>query len=511
MKVKTDIAIVGAGLAGMTLALQLKKSIPELKVTIIDQRVGSAPERAFKIGESMVEVSSWYLGEVLELRSYLLENHLPKFGLRFFMNGGSGIDFGLRPEYGLLDVPEVPNDIKEGFPGVHLTTYNVDRGRFENHLVDHCKESGVDVFLNKKVESVKLGNPHQIHLKDNPDMPIIHTRWVIDSSGRSGLLNRQKELREPQDHQVNAVWFRLEGRIDPEGFSNKTEFHERIPPKLRWLSTNHLMGKGYWIWIIPLPDEATSIGIMLDPAQYSFDQVNQYEKALSWLHLHEPCLAKSVADVPRLDFKVMKSQAYLSRQILSVEKWALSGESALFSDALYSPGGDFIAVTNTLITEMIKAETANDRKRLTLFAKFGEQLLKGMYFHYLGLYRGVYELTGRPGAILQKVAWDTAVYFAYNVLLFRNGYFCDPVFHSEIRHENARLEKLQKSMISYLKNYRDNKCYDGKFIDQSLLKHVQSLYLSSEEKLDQEQLKVRLKENIDILEDFASKIEIILP
>ena len=62
---QTDVAIVGGGLAGMTLALQLRQTLPTLQVTVLDQRNHPAPERKFKVGESMVEVSSWYLRETL--------------------------------------------------------------------------------------------------------------------------------------------------------------------------------------------------------------------------------------------------------------------------------------------------------------------------------------------------------------------------------------------------------------------------------------------------------------
>ena len=111
--------------------------------------------------------------------------------------------------------------------------------------------------------------------------------------------------------------------------------------------------------------------------------------------------------------------------------------------------------------------------------------------------------------MLQKVAWDTAVYFAYNVLLFCNDHFCDPWFHQMIKKENALLESLQQRMIHRFKRYEaPRSSYAGHFIDQACVEHVQSLYLSSEDRLeDADVLKARLKENTDILEDFSNKIE----
>ena len=38
----------------------------------------------------------------------------------------------------------------------------------------------------------------------------------------------------------------------------------RCEPQARWLSTNHLVGAGYWVWLIPLGSGATSVGIVTD-------------------------------------------------------------------------------------------------------------------------------------------------------------------------------------------------------------------------------------------------------
>jgi hypothetical protein len=49
------------------------------------------------------------------------------------------------------------------------------------------------------------------------------------------------------------------------------------------LSTNHLLGKGYWVWIIPLASGATSIGIVADPQFHPYAEFNTFERAMQWL------------------------------------------------------------------------------------------------------------------------------------------------------------------------------------------------------------------------------------
>src|SRR5262245_54861519 len=99
-----DVAICGGGLAGLTMARQLRLQIPGISVAVIERLMGPAPEAAFKVGESTTEAGAYYLAETLKLGDYLAKNHLYKLGFRFFLGDAAG-PFHERPEFGLSDFP----------------------------------------------------------------------------------------------------------------------------------------------------------------------------------------------------------------------------------------------------------------------------------------------------------------------------------------------------------------------------------------------------------------------
>ena len=66
-----DVFIAGGGLAGLTLARQLRRTDPTLRIAVAEKRRHPAPEAAHKVGESSVEIGAHYFEKVLDLESHL--------------------------------------------------------------------------------------------------------------------------------------------------------------------------------------------------------------------------------------------------------------------------------------------------------------------------------------------------------------------------------------------------------------------------------------------------------
>src|SRR5262249_50740823 len=146
---KHDVVILGGGLAGLTLALQLKRRRPQTDVVVIERRSGPAPDAAFKVGESTVESSAHYFADVLDLRDHLENDQLPKFGLRLYLTGGDNRDTPRRVEFAPTLKPP-------------LDTFQVDRGRFENEIRRRVEALGVTVIDGTRVGEVEFGEEEHV-------------------------------------------------------------------------------------------------------------------------------------------------------------------------------------------------------------------------------------------------------------------------------------------------------------------------------------------------------------
>src|SRR6201996_250651 len=262
-----DVAILGGGLAGLTLGLQLKEARPETSIFIAEKRQGRAPEAAFKVGESTQEIACHYFGNVLGLMEHMERDQLRKCGLRFWFPAGDNSQIAERIERGPRAHAPVPS-------------WQFDRGRFENYLGERNHAAGVDLFGGSFITNVEVGDPHRVTIvRGGPggEESTVQGRWLVDASGRSFILKRKLGLLEDNGHIVNSAWFRLAGGLDIEDWADPSDddFFNRMSERgLRQFSTNHLCGKGYWMWMIPLSSGAISIGIVADPRFHAMDEMN---------------------------------------------------------------------------------------------------------------------------------------------------------------------------------------------------------------------------------------------
>ncbi|MDY7089039.1 MAG: tryptophan 7-halogenase [Actinomycetota bacterium] len=404
-----DAVIMGGGAAGLTLAIQLKQARPEISLLVIEPQEHPVPEAAYKVGESTVEIGARYLRDVLGLREHLATRQLEKFGLRMFFTAEGNEDITRRPEIGA-----------EAMTPYEISSFQIDRGRLENHLATGLTDRGVDL-VHGKVEDAELrpGKAHLVSITRNDGAAYrVEARWVLDATGRHSLLRRKLGLSKDVEHRAGAVWFRIGHPLDIDGWSDDPAWHERVSSGRRELSTNHLMGPGYWVWLIRLASDAISIGIVADPALHPFERMNRFERALEWLREYEPQCARAVTEHrdKLQDFKVLRNYPYGVEQVFSADRWALTGEAGMFVDPLYSPGFDLIAIGNGLITDLVTRDLAGEN--IARLAAVHDRVHLTVAEGFFKIYTRQYAVMGNARVMQAKVVFDTAVYWAVPALLY---------------------------------------------------------------------------------------------
>jgi len=491
-----DVAILGGGLAGGCLARQLRLEAPELRLLVAERRRHPVPEAAFKVGESSVEIGAHYFQKRLGLEPHLRSAQIEKLGLRYFFPYGDNRELTPRVELGPPRFPPVPS-------------FQLDRGRLENFLLETDAELGAEVIDDCRVRSIALdgAGAHRVTLENGHGPRTITARWVVDASGRVSLLKRQLGLVRPSSHAANAAWWRFRSRIKIDDWSDDPAWKSRVPSGLRWQSTVHLMGVGYWFWLIPLGSGSHSFGIVADNELHPFHRINRFERALDWLREFEPQAADIMeARAPELeDFLALQHFAHGCARVFSPDRWGLVGEAGVFTDPFYSPGSDFIAMGNDYVTDLVLRETRGEdvRARTEIF---NTNYLR-FFDAFIRLYDGQYPIMGNAQVMTAKVAWDNATYWAINALLFFQRRLRQPEFMASIDPMMRRYFLLHARMQQFLRAWDradSGTMYGGEspnVVDVDYLRHLQSSLGDS--MMDDDSLRRRLEGNFSLLEAFA--------
>ena len=498
-----DVVILGGGLAGLTLSLQLKNAKPDLSILILERRETEAKAAAHKVGESTVELGTHYLREVLNLKCYLEEHELPKHGLRFFFKSHTKDDITSRVELG---------------PRLRLTvpSHQLDRGTLENYMMRLTQEKGTEILLGAKVSNVDISadSSHEISYFKAGEVVKVNCRWVADASGRASIMKRKLQFQKPMEHHSNAVWWRLKGVVDVDTWTDNKEWQSFLEPGLRYLSTVHFMDTGYWLWVIPLGSKNTSIGIVADPAVHPFETFNTYEKAVEWMKQNEPLPHRMLEPLGHgeglLDFKILKHYAHHTERIYSTDRWGVTGESGAFLDPLYSPGTDFIAMNNSWLSDLILREIAGEN--ITARVSIYEQSHLAIVDSWIPVYQNKYLLMGNTQIMVIKIFWDWATYWAVPAHLFANKAFTNLrilkdlfAVQNSLGRKFGKLNKIMQDLFLEWLPF-DNQIFSNRYIDPYELAVLRKFQEEIEIQREPSGMILQIEKNMKILEQFAVAI-----
>jgi flavin-dependent dehydrogenase len=493
-----DAVILGGGLAGLSLAMQLKGEYPDMDIVVLERQARPLREAAHKVGESTVEIAAHYFADTLGLREHLEASHIRKFGFRFFFSDGRD-DLADVTELGVSAVLPTPS-------------YQIDRGILENYLGDEARRRGIDFRDGVTVRGFDIGPgeaSHRVRAVDRDGLEeTLEARWLLDASGRAGMIRRKLDLTRDNGHHANAIWFRIDDRLEIDGWCDDDEWNSRCEPPERWRSTNHLVGPGYWAWLIPLSSGAHSVGIVADAAMHPIEGMKTFDLALAWLWKHQPVVARQV-EARRdklLDFAFFRDYSYGCSRMYSSDRWALTGEAGAFLDPFYSPGSDFIAISNTYITLLVGRDRQGEL--LAPHARLYERLFFSFYEGTLKMFRGQYNLFGDAEVLPIKVIWDYAYYWGVLCQLVFQKRIGDSAFIARLGDELLVAADLNGRMQAFFQAW--HAVSEGRnrkvMLDQRELTWFADMNRTLHDVLDDDTLAARLVANVDMMRSLAASI-----
>jgi flavin-dependent dehydrogenase len=372
----------------------LKRKHPAARVLIIEKTA----EFDRKVGESTTELSSCYMTRLLGLTNYLGHHHLAKQGLRMW--------FANRPDQPFDDCVELGAKYQARLP-----TFQVDRSTLDQHMLDVAVDAGCELARPAKVTAIESG-PYKSHV--TYDSKTVCTRWLVDASGRAAVMPRKLGHFEPNlEHPINAVWARFTGVKDWDSYEWREKFRDyanACRTSRNW-ATNHLMGHGWWCWIIPLRGGDVSAGIVYDSRIFKLAEGPSLGERLKAHLLSHPVGAEifAGAEIIEGDVHAFSALPYSCRKVCD-EGWAAVGDAAGFIDPLYSPGLDFCSYTTYYVADLIARDLAGENVTDSL-TYYNEQYPVTYRLWFETLYKDKYYYMGDAELMAAALLLDVGMYF----------------------------------------------------------------------------------------------------
>ena len=398
MNLSCEVVIVGGAFSGASTALLLKRRNPAWRIVIVEK----SAEFDRKVGESTTEVSSCFLTRVLGLSGHLAHCQLPKQGLRMWF-ARPGVE-------GLAEAAEIG-----AMYNSRLSGFQVDRSTLDGHVLALAIAAGCEVWRPAKVMQLELGGAgrNELTVRVGEETRTLRAQWVVDASGRAAVIARKLgHFRALAEHPVNALWARFTGVKDWDGIELRSRFPAwaNATKTARGLATNHLMGPGWWCWIIPLKGGDTSIGLVYDSRLFQPPAGATIGARLCAHFQTHPVGREILGDARPVEGDQLAYSAlpYVSERIAG-DGWVIAGDAAGFIDPLYSPGLDFCAFTahgaHTLVARALEGEGSD-----AAIASYNERFAFCFRSWFEGVYLDKYHYMG--DAELMAAAWllDIASY-----------------------------------------------------------------------------------------------------
>jgi 2-polyprenyl-6-methoxyphenol hydroxylase-like FAD-dependent oxidoreductase len=329
VETQTDVVIIGGGLIGSMASVLLQNR--GLRTTVLESRP-RGKEQKVVVGEAITEGSSVFLRHEIGMGDWLKANAYRKFGFDFVIRPRDKMPQRIEDCHELL-LSLTPLEEEPAAFSKLIPTFHVERTSMNAHVAELAAERGADFRWGASVEQVELAQPNVVHFSEGGEVRKLSCKWVIDCSGRRTVLGRQLGITRPaMGLNTASVWNRFEGvEADPA-------FWRTFRGVDRRRHTIHFTGPGFWIWWIHQNKNLTSVGVSYDRDRWNPDVKGEDRGFWEMMREFPPVIDALKNARPLEPYQYYAHLPYRSEHWISDKGYAIIGDAAWFTDALYSIG-----------------------------------------------------------------------------------------------------------------------------------------------------------------------------
>ncbi len=325
---KCDVAIIGGGPAGSTVATLLKRYRPTLDVVVIEREKFPRDH----VGESHLPAISEILAEMGVWDKIEAANFPIKIGATYRWGRTDQLwDFEFLAGEDFIDEPRPGKFVGQR----RALAFQVDRSIYDKILLDHAREIGCRVLESTAVRAIQRDGDRitGLQVQDWPaqgtsgEPERLEARYYVDCSGEAGIIRKAMgvEVDSPTKLRNIAIWDYYQ---DATWAVTLGSGGTRI----------QIMSLGWgWIWFIPISTTRTSVGLVV-PAEYFKSTGLSTEEIFLKAIAEEPLISSLLRDARRENaLQATKDWSFVAQR-LTGENWLLAGDSCGFADPILSAG-----------------------------------------------------------------------------------------------------------------------------------------------------------------------------
>ncbi|MGB0717606.1 MAG: NAD(P)/FAD-dependent oxidoreductase, partial [Phycisphaerae bacterium] len=254
-------------------------------------------------------------------------------------------------------------------PGEWSKTWQVRRDCFDQMMVNNARRRGAEVCEGFSVREVLFEDDRAtgVEIDTVNGRRKLNAKVVVDATGQTGLIGRQRKLFEHDERLRNAAiytYFRHAYRDEGRNAGATIIIHTKL--------------EGGWFWYIPLNDDVTSVGLVAspdllftgrggDPAEVFAEELKQCEG-----------LSRRVEGAEQMeDVRVLRDFTYSSKQVAG-DGWVLVGDAYSFIDPVYSSGVLLALKGGEMAADSIHQGLSNNDLSGATLGAHGQELSKGI-------------------------------------------------------------------------------------------------------------------------------------